>query len=161
MPGIERTRMLKVGDPVPEFAAETTDGKPISAALLRGRTFVVFFFPRAYTPGCVREAKAFRDAYPGLRARGVEVVGVSTDPHATQCAFSEWAGLSYPMIGDSSCALARAFGVLWPLFSVTKRATFVFDGAGIVRAAFHFEVAIDRHLSEVHRALGAMDLVAV
>lgn len=143
--------MLKVGDKVPSFSATTTEGRVVSDVTLRGKPFVLFFFPKAYTPGCVKETKAFRDAYPTLRARGVEIVGVSTDTHDTQCAYSEWAGCAYPMIGDADRALARAFGVLWPLLPVAKRATFVVDAAGVVRAALHYEVAVDRHVAEVER----------
>ena len=138
---------------MPDFSAQTVARESISTARLLGRPFVVFFFPKAFTPGCVRQAKGFRDAYRGLRSRGVEVVGVSTDALATQCSFSEWAGVSYPMIADPTLAIARAFGVLWPLISVAKRVTFVVDPEGWVQRRFHFELAIGRHVSEVCRAM--------
>jgi thioredoxin-dependent peroxiredoxin len=143
--------MLDVGEPVPPFAAQTTEGKLISDEVLRGRPYVVFFFPRAFTPGCVKETKAFRDAYPRLRGLGFEVIGISTDPHDRQCVFSEWLGAAYPLIGDVDRKIARAFGVMWPLLPWTRRATFIVDEGGIIRASWHYELAVDRHVIEVER----------
>lgn len=143
--------MLKVGDTVPAFTARASDGQIVSDVSLRGRPFVLFFFPRAFTSNCSKETKAFRDIYPTLRQAGVELIGVSTDAHERQCAFSEWLGAAYPMVGDSSCELARAFDVLWALVHVSKRATFVVDAEGIVRGVFHYELRIDRHVEDVKR----------
>lgn len=148
--------MLRVGSQLPHFQATTTEGQLISDVSLRGAPCVIFFFPRAFTSGCIYEAKAFRDAYPRFRSLGVEIVGVSTDPLPRQCKFAEWAGAAYPMVGDADRALARAFGVLWPIVPIAKRVTFVVDDTGIVRAAFHFEVAIDRHVA--HAELSAREL---
>jgi peroxiredoxin len=139
--------MLHVGSRLPNFEVKTTEGQLISDVSLRGAPCVIFFFPRAFTSGCIHEAKAFRDAYPRFRELGVEIVGVSTDPLPRQCKFAEWAGAAYPMIGDADGSLAKAFGVLWPIVSIAKRATFVVDAEGVVRSRFHFEIGIDRHVS--------------
>ncbi len=138
--------MLRVGTRLPHFEAKSAEGQLISDVSLRGAPCVIFFFPRAFTSGCIYEAKAFRDAYPRFRDLGVEVVGVSTDGHLRQCKFAEWAGAAYPMIGDASLELARAFDVLWPIFSIAKRATFVVDSDSIIHSVFHFEFGLDRHV---------------
>ena len=148
--------MLQVGEPLPEFEAQTSDGCPIRTAALLGKPVVVFFFPRAFTPGCVRETKAFRDEYPGLARKGARIVGISTDPLDAQCRFAEWAGVPFPLVADATGAIAKAFGVLWPLVGVCKRVTFVADADGIVRNVFHHELRIDSHVTDVRRALDAL-----
>ncbi len=148
--------MLRVGTRLPSFEAKSTEGHRISDVSLRGASCVMFFFPRAFTSGCIYEAKAFRDAYPRFRDLGVEIIGVSTDPHPRLCKFAEWAGASYPMIGDADRKLAKAFDVLWPIVSIAKRATFVIDAESIIRSAFHFEIGLDRHVAraeEIARTL--------
>jgi peroxiredoxin len=148
--------MLKVGDPLPEFDARTTAGCPIRTSELRGKPVVLFFFPKAFTPGCVRETKSFRDEYPTLARRGVQIVGVSTDPLDAQCRFAEWAGVPFPLVADAECAMSKLFGVLWPLVGVAKRVTFVADPEGIIRHVFHHELRVDRHVCDVREAVEAM-----
>lgn len=150
--------MLKVGDRLPEFEARSTEGCPIRSAALLGKLTVVFFFPKAFTPGCVRETKAFRDEYPTLARRGVQIVGVSTDPIDAQCRFAEWAGVPFPLVADEGGALSKLFGVLWPFVCVSKRVTFVSDAEGIVRNVFHHELRIDCHVTDVRRAVDALAL---
>jgi peroxiredoxin Q/BCP len=148
--------MLKVGEPLPDFEAETTAGSPVRTGSLLGQPAVVFFFPRAFTPGCVRETKAFRDAYPSLARRGVRILGVSTDCLDAQCRFAEWAGVPFPLVADTSHALTDLFGVCWPLLGVAKRVTFVADAGGIVRNVFRHELRIEKHVVDVQRALEAL-----
>ncbi len=148
--------MIRIGDPIPAFTARTTEGRMISTAELRGRLFVIYFFPRAFTPGCTRETKGFRDEYPELAEMGVEVIGISPDPHDKQCEFAEWAGVPFPLVGDEGGAIARSCGVLWPLFSVPKRVTLIVDAGGIVRHVFHHEILIDRHVDDVRQAVATL-----
>jgi peroxiredoxin Q/BCP len=148
--------MLKVGDPLPEFEARTTAGCPIRTAALRGQPSVFFFFPKAFTPGCVRETKSFRDEYPTLARRGVRIIGVSTDPLDAQCRFAEWAGVPFPLVSDAERAVSKLFGVLWPVIGVAKRVTFVADGECIIRHVFHHELRIDRHVRDVRAAIESL-----
>ena len=148
--------MLKVGDPLPEFEARTTEGCPIRTAALIGKPSVLFFFPKAFTPGCVRETKSFRDEYPTLARRGVQIVGVSTDPLDAQCRFAEWAGVPFPLVADAERSISKLFGVLWPLVGVAKRVTFVADAEGIVRHVFHHELRVDCHVRDVRAAVESM-----
>ncbi len=145
--------MLKVGDRLPEFEGHGSEGCPIHTATLLGKPVVIFFFPKAFTPNCVRETKAFRDEFPELARSGVQIVGVSTDPIDEQCRFAEWAGVPFPLVADTDCKVSKAFGVLWPIVGVAKRVTFVADGAGIVRNVFHHELRALRHIADVKRAI--------
>lgn len=150
--------MLKVGDRLPEFEAQTTAGSPVRTDALLGQPLVLFFFPKAFTPGCVRETKAFRDEYPTIARRGVRILGVSTDPLDAQCRFAEWAGVPFPLVADTSRELSTLFGVCWPLVGVAKRVTFVADAGGVVRNVFRHELLVDRHICDVRRALDALAL---
>ncbi len=144
--------MLKVGEQLPDFQARSTDGRAVCTSSMRGKPLVLFFFPKAFTPGCTKETKAFRDEFPSLARAGVQIVGVSTDCFDKQCEFAEWAGVPFPLIGDEDRHIAKKCGVLWPIVPVAKRVTFVVDGAGVVRHVFHHEVRIDHHVSEVKQA---------
>ncbi len=148
--------MISVGAPLPDFELRATDGTLVSPKALRGRIVVIYFFPKAFTPGCTRETKAFRDEYPALVKAGAEIVGVSTDTWVQQCKFAEWAGVTFPMIADEAGALGRRFGVLWPLVGVPRRVTFVADPEGVIRHVFHHEIRVDAHVVDVLRAVESM-----
>jgi peroxiredoxin len=113
----------------------------------------LYFFPKSFTPGCTVETKAFRDAYPELRALGVEVIGVSSDPHETQCDFAQSVGASFPMVGDEKGELIGGFDVKWPLVRRAMRVTYVVDKDGIVRGVFHHEIDVKKHVAEVREKL--------
>lgn len=141
--------MLKVGEKAPPFRVKTTQGDEVTNETYRGKILVLYFFPKAFTPGCTIETKQFRNAAPDLRRFGAEVVGVSVDSLETQCAFAKSVEATFAMIGDEDQSLARAFDVLWPIVHRAQRATFVIDGAGVVRAVFHHELLVGRHLEDV------------
>ena len=99
--------MITLNAPAPDFEALTTDGRTVRLADFRGRTLVLYFFPRAFTPGCSREADLFREAYPEIQAAGAEIIGVSTDDHQTQCDFAADRSVPFPMVGDADGRAAR------------------------------------------------------
>jgi peroxiredoxin len=147
--------MISIGDAAPDFEALTTDGRKFRLSDLRGKPVVLYFFPKAFTPGCTIEAKQFAEASPEFEARGAAVVGISTDDHQTQCDFAASVGAKYPMIGDPTGAIARTYDVIWPLMKLTKRVTYVIDAAGIIRGSFHFEMRIGQHVKSVLSLLNA------
>jgi thioredoxin-dependent peroxiredoxin len=141
--------VIKVGEKAPAFRVKTTGGEEVTNETYRGKILILYFFPKAFTTGCTIETRQFRDAAPELRALGAEVVGVSVDSLETQCAFAKSLDANFNMIGDQDKAISRAFDVLWPIIGKAQRVTFVIDGEGIVRAVFHHEVLVNKHLDDV------------
>jgi len=141
--------VLRVGERAPEFTARTTQGRTLSLAELLGRYVVIYFFPKAFTPGCIKETTRFRDAYPDLKRLGAEVVGVSVDDHETQCEFATAQNVGFPMIGDGEREVSRLYGVARPFLRLDKRVTYVIDREGIIRGVFQHEFQVSRHLDDV------------
>jgi peroxiredoxin Q/BCP len=144
---------VEIGDRAPEFSARTTDGKNISLASFRGRYLVLYFYPKAFTPGCTKEARRFRDNHAEIRELGAEVVGVSLDEPTVQCEFAERHKLAFSLIADSSRGVSTAYGVLRRFLPITKRVTFVIDPDGKVAARFEHELQVNKHLDNVLRFL--------
>src|SRR4051812_6038433 len=104
--------MLTVGSTAPDIDAIDHRGLPFRLADHEGALCtVVYFFPKAFTPGCTRETQTFRDNYAELQLAGASVVGVSTDDGETQCKFAESVGAPFPMIGDADGAITKAYDV--------------------------------------------------
>jgi peroxiredoxin Q/BCP len=141
--------MISVGDQAPDFAAVDCQGHPVRLADYRGRRTVLFFFPKAFTPGCTIENRAFRDNHALIRSLGAELIGVSVDTVQRQCEFAEKENLRFALIGDESKEIGRAYGVLWPLLNVDRRATFIIDPEGRVENVIHHELRVYRHLDDV------------
>lgn len=123
--------MLKTGEAAPEFEAPTSQGSALKLSSLRGHPVVLYFFPKADTPGCTIESKAFRDLQPEFDRRQVRVVGVSVDELPAQEAFAKKCALPFPLVADPSKAIARAYGVLGPS-GVARRVTFLLGTDGKV-----------------------------
>jgi peroxiredoxin Q/BCP len=145
--------MLKVGDTAPAFAGRSADGRTVKLADLRGRKVVLYFFPRAFTPGCTVETRGFRDHYQEIVDLGAEVIGVSVDSHERQCEFAGKEGVSFPMLGDPTRQIGKDYKTLWPLLSVNQRVTYIIDEQGRIEAVFHHELQVGKHLSQVREHL--------
>jgi peroxiredoxin len=143
--------MISVGDLAPEFAARSTDGQMLSLSQLRGRPVVIYFYPRAFTPGCTAETRRFRDNYDDLQRFGAEVIGISTDDHERQCKFAEAERVKFPLIGDKDGAIQALFDVKRPILKSNRRVTFVIDEEGKVAAVFHHEFQVLRHMDDVRQ----------
>jgi peroxiredoxin Q/BCP len=103
---------LAVGDKAPAFALKDQHGKTVRLSGLKGRRVVVYFYPKADTPGCTAESQAFRDAKADLASAGADVVGVSRDTVEAQKKFADKYGLNFPLLADTSSAICDAFGVI-------------------------------------------------
>jgi thioredoxin-dependent peroxiredoxin len=123
--------MPAAGEKAPEFTAPTHDGKTLSLSSLRGHPVVLYFYPAADTPGCTRESKGLRDLYPELKAKKVEVIGVSTDTVDAQCDFAEKYGLPFPLLADHARTVGTAYGVVKP-GGRARRVTFFIDPEGMI-----------------------------
>lgn len=147
--------MLKVSDDAPEFEGQTVDGAPFRLSDLRGKRVVIYFFPRAFTPGCTAQTRRFRDNYDDLKALGAEVIGISVDPPSRQCDFQAKERVRFPMVGDPDHAIADAYDVLRPLLGVARRVTYVVGPDGKIEAVFQHEFQVSKHLDDVVRHLSA------
>lgn len=102
--------MLKVGDKASDFELEGSDGKRHSLKEFKGRTLVLYFYPKDDTPGCTIEACEFRDAEKKISAKGAVVVGVSKDPVASHAKFKEKHKLDFLLLSDPELSAIKAYG---------------------------------------------------
>lgn len=152
---MSESRIPAVGQPAPTFHASTSTG-PVALADFKGKQSVVlYFYPKADTPGCTKEACAFRDSSAAFKERGVAVVGVSADDVADQQAFAKKYNLSFPLVADTDHAVLNAYGV-WgerqrpdgTTVVGVRRWTFLIDKAGTIRKVYQ-NVTPEEHASEI------------
>lgn len=129
--------MLQLGDELPEFSGINQDGKTIVSNDLKGRKLIVFFYPKANTPGCTAEACNLGENFSQLKNEGYQLLGISADPLKNQKKFHEKFSLPYDLIADEDREIIGKFGV-WQTkkfmgkeFMGIVRTTFIFDEDGI------------------------------
>lgn len=129
---------LKQGDAVPNFTAKDEQGNTISLSDYKGKKLVVFFYPKASTPGCTVEACNLRDNYKTLQDQGYELLGVSADSAKRQSNFKNKYEFPFPLLADEDKAVINAFGVWGPKkfmgreYDGIHRMTFLINEEGIV-----------------------------
>ena len=139
------------GQRAPEIDAMTSNGQRFVLSQQQGLCTVVYFFPKAFTPGCTAETNLFRDNYVELLLAGASLIGVSTDDEKTQCDFANSTRAPFPIVPDPDQKICRAYDVLWPVMNVARRITVVIRPDMVVDAVFHHEVQISRHRDDVLR----------
>lgn len=139
----------EVGSPAPDFSLPDQHGQLHGLQRHAGRWVLLYFYPKDDTPGCTREACAFRDEYPQLSALGAEVLGISVDDARSHAKFAEKYQLPFPLLADAKGAVAARYGVLlkFPLLKLTRRYSFLIDPLGIVRRVYD-NVDTSRHAAE-------------
>lgn len=143
-----------VGDELPDIALPDADGHAVSLSDFRGdKNLVLFFYPKDQTPGCTKEACAFRDAYEDFRAADTEVIGISSDGPESHQAFAAKHGLPFRLLCDEGGQVRAALGVPKTLGLFDGRVTFVVDREGVVRHVFNSQVQATRHVREALDAL--------
>jgi peroxiredoxin Q/BCP len=132
--------MIAVGDKAPEFDLPGAGGKRISAALLRGKRYALYFYPKADTSGCTVQAQGVQENLAALQKAGITVIGVSPDPVKKLDAFAAKFGLTFPLASDAEQSLARAYDA-WVEKSMygrkymgMERSTFLIGADGTVEA---------------------------
>lgn len=149
--------MLRAGDIAPEIDSLASDGtRFVLSEQTQKLCTVIYFFPKAFTPGCTREAAHFRDNYAEIALAGASMVGISTDEADVQCLFARAMQAPFPMIADARKRISKAYGVLWPIVAVPKRITFVVNRLRVIDAVFRHEVNIRRHRDDVLRTVDSM-----
>lgn len=129
---------LKVGDKAPNFTSKDQDGNTIALSDYTGKKLVLFFYPKASTPGCIMEACNLRDNYERFKSLGYEILGVSADSERRQTNFRNKYKFPYPLLADEDKTVINAFEVWGPkkfmgrTYEGIHRTTFVIDENGII-----------------------------
>ncbi len=146
--------MLQVGNPLPEISVNDESGKSLNLADFIGRKLVVFFYPKANTPGCTAEACDLRDHYKELQDAGYQILGVSADTEKAQASFKNKFNFPYPLLADVDKQLISAFGVwgekkfMGKTYDGIHRTTFVFDEKGKVERVIT-QVKTKEHAAQI------------
>jgi len=148
------TEQLEIGQQAPDFELPSDKGAMVRLSDLRGRWVVLFFYPKAMTPGCTTEACDFRDAHAGLQSLGAEVLGISHDSAERLVRSREKNGLNFPLLSDPEHQVTEAYGV----YGLKKmagreymgvvRSTFLIDPEGRIAAAWR-KVRVKGHVEQV------------
>jgi peroxiredoxin Q/BCP len=154
-------RMIEPGTPAPDFELPNQDGAPVKLSDLRGQWVVLYFYPKADTPGCTTQACGVRDRAGEYAKANAVVLGVSPDPVKALRKFADKHGLAFTLLADVDHAVADSYGV-WAEKSMygrtywgNTRTTFIIDGDGIVRHVIA-KVTPKTHDDEVLAALAAL-----
>ncbi len=152
---------VEEGENAPDFTLPADDGRQVKLSELRGTPVVLYFYPKDDTPGCTKEACAFRDRSAELAQRGAVVLGVSPDDVASHGRFRDKYSLNFPLLADVGHKVADRYGA-WReknMYGKTsmgiQRSTFLIDGTGKVRKVWK-KVSVDGHDEEVLSALGSL-----
>ncbi len=147
-------KTLQAGEKVPNFTSKDQDGNPVSLNDYKGKKLVVFFYPKANTPGCTAEACDLRDHYKELQDKGYELLGVSADNEKKQKNFRDKFEFPFPLLADESREVIDAFGVWGPKkfmgreFDGIHRVTFIIDENGVVERVID-KVKTKEHASQI------------
>ncbi|MGB3237807.1 MAG: peroxiredoxin [Geitlerinemataceae cyanobacterium] len=139
---------LASGTVAPDFTVKDTNGNTVTLSEFKGKTVVLYFYPKDDTPGCTKEAQSFRDNYTEYQGKDMVVLGVSMDDEASHKAFTEKYGLPFQLLADIDGAITKAYDVDGGGYS--KRVTFVIDGEGKISKVF----------DSVNTATHAQDILA-
>jgi peroxiredoxin Q/BCP len=149
------------GDKAPAFNLASDSGEKIKLADLKGKPVVLYFYPRDDTPGCTKEACAFRDRSKELAKLGAQVLGVSTDTEASHVKFRDKFKLNFPLLADTDHAVAEKYGA-WREKNMygkksmgIQRSTFLIDGQGKIVRVWK-KVQVDGHDEQVLEALAEL-----
>lgn len=151
---------LQTGSAAPDFTLSDAQGQQVSLADFAGQQVIVYFYPKAATPGCTTEACDFRDSLNSLQGAGYQVVGISPDSPEEIAAFAAQENLNFPLLSDPGAQTAQAYGsfgektVNGRTFEGTLRSTFVIDAEQKIAQA-EYNVDAEGHVARLRESLGA------
>ncbi|HUR87426.1 MAG TPA: thioredoxin-dependent thiol peroxidase [Solirubrobacteraceae bacterium] len=158
--------MIGAGAHAPDFELPDQEGEPVRLSALRGRTVVLYFYPKADTPGCTTQACSIRDRHDAYAAAGVKVIGVSPDPLGKVKRFHDKQDLNFTLLADADHAVCDEYGV-WVEKSMygrkywgAARATFLIDADGVIRHVIP-KASPKTHDDEVLKALEELELASL
>ena len=164
---MQERRLPLIGDPAPEFTAQTTHGPIHFPQDYAGKWVVLFSHPADFTPVCTTEFVAFQKRYDDFKKLGCELIGLSIDQVFSHIKWKEWikdqlgVDIKFPIIADNTGSVGELFGMLQPEASEsqTVRAVFVIDPKGIVRAIIYYPLNVGRNMDEILRLVKALQTV--
>ena len=150
--------MIKEGTKAPAFSLPSDSGETVSLKEFKGKTVILYFYPKDMTPGCTQQACDFRDALPSYKKKKAVVLGISRDSVERHQKFKDKYGLPFPLLSDEDGEVCKAYGV-WQQKSLygkkfmgIVRSTFVIDGDGKIKKVFE-KVKVKGHSDEVFETL--------
>ena len=145
-----RVNSIEVGDEIPVFTLKDQFGNDFSLENMIGeKQWVLFFYPKDFTPGCVKEVCSFRDQYEVFKQNDVEVVGISSDSSNSHQKFAQKYKLPFIILADLKSKVRKLFGISNSFFGLLpKRITFVIDKKGIVLMRFENQFGAEKHIIE-------------
>ena len=148
---------VKVGDIAPNFTLKSPNGSQVSLSDFKGqKNVVVYFYPKDDTPGCTKEACAFRDSHQVFQDAGAEVIGISDDSPQSHQQFAAKYNLPFTLLSDSGSKVRKLYEVPATLWILPGRVTYVIDKEGIVRHVFDSMLNFDAHVQEAIKTLEAI-----
>lgn len=147
---------LKIGEPAPDFELPDQSGKLVRLSQYRGKTVVLFFYPKDDTTGCTMEACRFRDEFERFTDAGTEVVGISDDSADSHTRFIQKYKLPFTLLSDRGGKVRKLFGVKKTFGIIPGRVTFVIDGKGVVRHVFSSQTSPTQHVDEALRTIATL-----
>ena len=145
---------LKEGDKAPDFKVQDAEGKVVKLKDLRGKKVVLYFYPKDDTPGCTKEACAFRDSFGKFKKRGIEVLGVSLDSEKSHQKFAKKFDLPFRLLADTDRAVSESYGTygkkkfMGREYMGVNRMTFLIDEKGKIKKIYN-KVKPEEHADEV------------
>lgn len=140
---------LRIGDKLPHFILNNENSQPVNISSIKGKYLVLYFYPKDDTPGCVKEACSFRDAFQDLTDAGAVVYGVSSDKPNTHAEFKKKYRLPYSLLSDTGGELRKLMGVPTDLFGLLPgRVTYIFDPEGKLIEVFKSQLSPEKHVQE-------------
>lgn len=140
---------LHPGDQLPHFILHDENHQPINIASLKGRFLILYFYPKDDTPGCIKEACSFRDAFQDLVDAGAIVYGVSNDTPDSHAQFKEKYRLPFSLLSDTAGELRKLLGVPSDLFGLLPgRVTYIFNPEGRLVEVFKSQLSPEKHVKE-------------
>jgi peroxiredoxin Q/BCP len=148
---------VKEGDSAPDFELPNQSGDLVKLSDFLGKKAVVlYFYPKDFSPGCTKEACAFRDSYEQFRDAGAEVLGVSSDTQESHGLFSIKLGLPFQILSDDGGRVRKLYGIHPSFGMIPGRVTYVIDKKGVVRYVFNSQIDAEKHMEESLRIVKSM-----